>query len=165
MKRFLRNTVSTGLALALLTAPLAMAQQAPYHQDQTHSSPAHGPATPQHGTMAMQHNAPVHPGAPMAHNMESGSYGHMAAPPPGGHMAAPPPGGHMSGPPSHQAYNGGGWHTGGHYTGSRHVVNDWSHYHLRQPPHGYEWVQDGDQFVLIAVTSGIIASIIAGSMQ
>lgn len=32
-----------------------------------------------------------------------------------------------------------------------------------QPPHGYEWVQPGNQFAMIAVTSGIIASIIASS--
>ncbi len=57
------------------------------------------------------------------------------------------------------------WEHGQHYDGSRQVVSNWQHYHLRQPPHGEEWVQNGNQFVLIAVTSGIIADVIANSVS
>jgi Ni/Co efflux regulator RcnB len=71
---------------------------------------------------------------------------------------------HEQRPPQHQQMSQAHhWQHGQHYTGSRRVVGNWSHYHLRQPPHGYEWVQDGSQFVLIAVTSGIIADVLLNS--
>jgi Ni/Co efflux regulator RcnB len=74
----------------------------------------------------------------------------------------PPPMQHQE--PQHQAYGPphGGWHQGDRYNGGRETV-DWHQHHLHQPPSGYEWVQSGNQFVMIAVTTGIIASIIAGS--
>ena len=71
-------------------------------------------------------------------------------------------------PEQHQANNqphgNGNWHQGDHYNGGRQTV-DWRQHHLHEPPSGYEWVQSGNQFVMIAVTTGIIASIIAGSAQ
>jgi hypothetical protein len=73
-------------------------------------------------------------------------FNHPPGPPPG-----PPP---QGGPGWHQ------WHQGDHYHGNRYVVNNWQHYRLRPPPPGYQWVQDGSQFVLIAVASGIIADVI-----
>jgi Ni/Co efflux regulator RcnB len=33
---------------------------------------------------------------------------------------------------------------------------DWGHYHLRRPPHGYHWVRVDDDFVLVAIASGVI---------
>jgi Ni/Co efflux regulator RcnB len=74
----------------------------------------------------------------------------------------PPPPPHPE--PQHDAYGPphGGWHEGDHYNGERETV-DWHQHHLHQPPPGYEWVQSDNQFVLIAVTTGIIASIIASS--
>lgn len=74
----------------------------------------------------------------------------------------PPPMQHPQ--PQHQAYGPphGNWHQGDHYNGGRETV-DWRQHHLHEPPAGYEWVQSGNQFVMIAVTTGIIASIIASS--
>jgi Ni/Co efflux regulator RcnB len=41
---------------------------------------------------------------------------------------------------------------------------DWRQHHLRQPPRGYEWRQSDDgKYVLAAVATGLIASIIANS--
>lgn len=41
---------------------------------------------------------------------------------------------------------------------------DWRRHHLRQPPRGYEWRQTDDgNYVLAAVATGLIASIIANS--
>lgn len=34
--------------------------------------------------------------------------------------------------------------------------------HLRAPPRGYHWVRSGNDAVLVAVTSGIVASVVAG---
>lgn len=40
---------------------------------------------------------------------------------------------------------------------------DYRHYHLRQPPRGYEWRRVDNNFVLAAVATGLIASVIAAS--
>jgi Ni/Co efflux regulator RcnB len=37
---------------------------------------------------------------------------------------------------------------------------DYRRYHLRQPPRGYEWRRSNDRFVLVAVVSGVILSVI-----
>jgi len=100
--------------------------------------------------------------AASAQNYQGGPPG----PPPGqgyNHPHPPPhgpgwgPGGPGGGPGWHQ------WHRGDHYYGSRYYVHNWHHYGLRPPPPGYQWVQNGGQFVLIAVTSGVIADIILSS--
>ncbi len=55
------------------------------------------------------------------------------------------------------------WRRGG-YVGrydwdrGRHV--DYRYYHLRRPPYGYEWREVNGNYVLAAVASGLIASII-----
>ena len=149
MKRLL---LSTAAALAMLSAPLAMAQPAPNHDA------AHGPASghAEKSNMAMPHQA-----TPSGHNapqrMDAMTPGHGEK----SNMATP----RQATPMQHTAYSGHAWHNGDRYNGSRHSVSNWQYYHLRQPPAGYEWVQDGDQFVLIAVTSGIIAEVIANAMN
>ena len=42
---------------------------------------------------------------------------------------------------------------------------NWRAYHLRRPPHGYHWVWYDGNFMLVAISTGIIASILAGSMR
>jgi hypothetical protein len=80
----------------------------------------------------------------------------------------PPP------PPSkyHGMYDQGrheGWYRKGgrippSYRGSRYVVSDWNRYHLKAPPRGYQYVRsDNGDFLLAAITTGAIISIIAGS--
>ena len=39
-------------------------------------------------------------------------------------------------------------------------VNDWQNRHLQRPPRGYEWRQVDNNYVLAAVATGLIASII-----
>jgi Ni/Co efflux regulator RcnB len=62
-----------------------------------------------------------------------------------------------------------GWYKrGGHmpveYRTTRYYVNDYRVYHLRQPPRGYRWVRsDNGDFLMVAIATGIIASIIAGN--
>jgi hypothetical protein len=79
----------------------------------------------------------------------------------------PPP------PPNyHGMYDQGrheGWYRKGgrippSYRGSRYVVNDWNRYRLKPPPRGYQYIRsDNGDFLLAAVTTGAIISIIAGS--
>nr|WP_255430885.1 RcnB family protein [Rhodanobacter sp. DHG33] len=50
------------------------------------------------------------------------------------------------------------------YRGQQYVVSDWHRDHLRPPPRGYHWVRsDNGDFLLVAVTTGVIASIIAAA--
>ena len=37
---------------------------------------------------------------------------------------------------------------------------DYRKHHLRQPPRGYQWVQADNNYVMVALTTGLIASII-----
>jgi Ni/Co efflux regulator RcnB len=56
------------------------------------------------------------------------------------------------------------WRRGGHippqYRSRQYVVNDWRGHHLHAPPRGYEWVQVGGDYVLVAVATGIIAQLL-----
>jgi len=50
------------------------------------------------------------------------------------------------------------------YRSSRYVVSDYNRYHLRQPPRGYHWVRDdNNNFLLVAISSGIIADLLLHS--
>ena len=78
--------------------------------------------------------------------------------------------GHPPPPPRHDMYERGhreGWYRRGgrvpsQYRGGTYVVSDWRGNHLRPPPRGYHWVRsDNGDFLLVAVTTGIIASILA----
>ena len=40
---------------------------------------------------------------------------------------------------------------------------DYRHYHLRRPPSGYEWRQVDGNYVMAAVATGVIASVVAAS--
>ncbi|HWU75908.1 MAG TPA: RcnB family protein [Rhodanobacter sp.] len=58
-----------------------------------------------------------------------------------------------------------GWYHRGGYLPveyrTRYVVTDWRHDRLRAPPRGYHWVRsDNGDFLLVAVTTGIIADLI-----
>jgi len=63
-----------------------------------------------------------------------------------------------------------GWHKRDWHRGDRievieierhYYIDDYAHYHLRQPPRGHRWVRTPDgKFILIAVATGIIADIL-----
>jgi Ni/Co efflux regulator RcnB len=66
------------------------------------------------------------------------------------------------------------WHDGGYhhrfhrgdrflpseYRGRWYVVDDWRGYRLSAPPRGYHWVQADGDFLLVAISTGIIVSIL-----
>lgn len=60
--------------------------------------------------------------------------------------------------PNHSYYRGG--RLPREYRSNVYVVDDWRGHHLRQPPRGYHWVQTGPDYVLAAIATGVIASII-----
>jgi Ni/Co efflux regulator RcnB len=70
----------------------------------------------------------------------------------------------------HDRYNGRGagpyhkFHRGdrlsAEYRHRQYVVDNWRIHHLSPPPRGYHWVQTGPDYVLVAITTGIIAQIV-----
>jgi Ni/Co efflux regulator RcnB len=48
------------------------------------------------------------------------------------------------------------------YRHRQYVVDDWRGHHLSAPPRGYQWVQSGNDYVLIAIASGIISQLLLG---
>jgi Ni/Co efflux regulator RcnB len=60
--------------------------------------------------------------------------------------------------PDHAWYRGDRLPT--YYRGRYYVVDDWRGHHLYAPPQGYHWVQAGGDYVLVAIATGIIASIL-----
>lgn len=54
------------------------------------------------------------------------------------------------------------WKKGAKYSGKGTRVSDHRRYNLKAPPKGHRWVRDGNDFLLIATGTGIIAAIVAG---
>ncbi len=46
------------------------------------------------------------------------------------------------------------------YRSRYYVVDDWRAHHLYAPPRGYHWVQAGDDYVLAAIATGVIAALV-----
>ena len=92
-----------------------------------------------------------------------GGYDHGPPPGHGGYDHGPPPGygGYDHGPPRREAHE---WRRGEHYDGHGEWV-DWRREHLREPPRGYEWVDTGGQFVMIAIATGIITDVLLRAAQ
>jgi len=65
------------------------------------------------------------------------------------------------GGPRHDLRRGGKLHK--EYRNDRYVVNDWRGRHLSAPPRGYHWVQTGNDYVLAAIATGIIAQVLFGN--
>ncbi|MGV7206643.1 RcnB family protein [Oxalobacteraceae bacterium A2-2] len=65
---------------------------------------------------------------------------------------------HRGAGPRHNLYKGG--RLPAEYRGRQYVVDDWRAHHLSAPPRGYHWVQTGGDYVLVAITTGIIASLL-----
>lgn len=177
MKYFYLKSISFGLAVALISGPLAFADQGQDHA----SIPAHSaPATGQHSTPAQSGpqmgTGHVPSQAGMSHPSSHVSVSHSAPQMSTNHAApqsvapshnyAPAQHQEAQRPTFHPPYSSGHqWNHGDHFNGNRVVVENWNYYRLQQPPYGYEWVQDGDQFVLIAIATGIITDIIIGSVS
>ena len=67
-------------------------------------------------------------------------------------------GGERGAGPDHNFYRGGRLPT--QYRNRGYVVDDWRGHRLSAPPRGYNWVQTGGDYVLVAIATGIIAQIL-----
>ncbi len=76
-------------------------------------------------------------------------------------MHGGPPPGHVDprgAGPNHDFRRGG--RLPAEYRNHQYVVDDWRGHHLSAPPRGYHWVQTGNDYVLAAIATGVIASIL-----
>lgn len=48
------------------------------------------------------------------------------------------------------------------YRSHNYVVQDWQSHGLKRPGRGQQWVQNGGDYLLVAVASGVIAQLILG---
>ncbi len=48
------------------------------------------------------------------------------------------------------------WVRGDRYHGSSYGVSNYGYYQLRQPPRGYHWVRADNDFLLVAIATGVI---------
>ena len=60
--------------------------------------------------------------------------------------------------PDHDFYRGA--RLPAEYRNHQYVVNDWRGHGLRTPPRGYQWVQTGGDYVLVAIATGIILELL-----
>lgn len=65
------------------------------------------------------------------------------------------------GGPRHDLRRGGRLHP--EYRSERYVVRDWRARHLSAPPRDYHWVRAGNDYVLAAIATGIIAQVLLGN--
>ncbi|WP_028055971.1 RcnB family protein [Sphingobium bisphenolivorans] len=51
------------------------------------------------------------------------------------------------------------------YASNYRVIDNYRGYRLNSPPRGYHWVRSGNDAVLVAIASGIIATVMAGAIR
>ena len=65
---------------------------------------------------------------------------------------------HRGAGPDHRWYKGS--RVPPQYRGHNYVVNNWRVHHLSAPPRGYHWIQNGGDYLLVAIASGVITQVI-----
>jgi Ni/Co efflux regulator RcnB len=56
-------------------------------------------------------------------------------------------------------YGHGHWVRGHRYSGRSYVIGNYGYYRLRPPPYGYHWVRADNDFLLVAIATGVILDI------
>ena len=143
MKHLPINLLVMGCALSLAAAPLALAQDHP--NDATHPAKT-APAHPAPKKPVVHHKPVVVKRTAVNEHVTEHVNEHVTQ------RVAPVAA--ARGPVV--AAGGQRWHSGDRFVGSRVVFVDYARYNLRQPPFGYEWVQDGDELVMISLATGLI---------
>jgi len=62
--------------------------------------------------------------------------------------------------PNHEYYRGD--RLPAEYRHRNYVVDDWRGHRLSAPPRGYHWVQSGNDYILVAIATGVIAQLLLG---
>lgn len=63
--------------------------------------------------------------------------------------------------PRHDLYRGN--RLPSNYNHRQYVVDNWRSHRLSAPPRGHHWVQVGNDYVLAAIATGVIASVLLGN--
>lgn len=63
--------------------------------------------------------------------------------------------------PRHDLYRGN--RLPSNYNHRQYVVDNWRAHRLSAPPRGHHWVQVGNDYVLAAIATGVIASVLLGN--
>ena len=136
-----RSLSTLMLAAALALPALSMAQgHDDQHDDHADNGHAQQPANKPGGNPPGRQAAPLaekHPPKPVAAHVERDARG--------------------AGPD--RAFHRGD-KLSGQYRDRQYVVDDWRSHHLKAPPRGYHWVQTGNDYVLAAIATGIIAEVL-----
>lgn len=99
-------------------------------------------------------------GGPPQHQMDRNDHG-RPGPGPQAHRGPPPHApayGRRGAGPRHNFYKGG--RLPAQYRRHPYIIEDWRVHHLSEPPRGYYWVQAGNDFLLTAIATGLIAQVI-----
>jgi Ni/Co efflux regulator RcnB len=149
----IRKIIAGVIAASVGFSSLALAQPGPPRND--HRGPGAGPAQRPHGPGAMQ--GPHRPGAMQGPRHPGAMQGPRGpGPGPRGYMV---PRQDFQPFPEYRRYQRGD-RLPAPYRSSQYVVNDWRAHHLTAPPRGHYWVQNGSDYVLAAIATGIIAAVI-----
>ena len=117
--------------------------------------PDHGP----HGGPPGHSQGPQGHGPDPRHDNYSHRDDHRNGPPP--RYNGPPQ--HHAGYPEYHRYKRGD-RLPPEYRSRQYVVNDWHARGLRQPPRGSYWVQNGSDYVLAAVATGVISAVVINAL-
>ena len=132
MTRLIRSICLAGAALAF---GVSMAQAQPHHDRQNHRDDRHSQAQRHHHGGPPPHAQRLQRPAPLPYYRGGRGVG-----------------------PHHN------WHRGTRmppaYRTRHYVVNDWRSHRLSAPPRGHYWVQNGADYLLVAIATGVIAQII-----
>ena len=148
----MKHLLYAALALSAAAAPIAASAQ-PYDHDD------HGRGRAEdrrdHGDRDRDHHDRYDRTRPDSWRARAEWHGFNGARP--GYWYAPGYGYQRYNPAWHSAWRRGGYVP----VAYRHYyVQDWGYYGLRPPPPGYRWVYADGNFVLMALTSGLIADVI-----
>ncbi|AIU25755.1 RcnB family protein [Pandoraea pnomenusa] len=148
----MRNTLSLCLAAGLaVSSTMTLAQGGP--------PPMGGPGD-RGGPPGQRPGGPHGPhGGPPGHGPQKG---HMNGP-----RGGPPPRAQPGPGPDQDSWQHPNWRRGDRvpqqYRDRQYVVDDYRQYRLNPPPRGYHWVGVGGDFLLVAITTGVISQIVLGS--
>jgi Ni/Co efflux regulator RcnB len=141
MTRWTTSVMATAVALTMgLSATLAQAQP-----DNRRGPPGHSQG---HGN---GHNKGHGHAGPDRHDRYD-RHDRRPGPPPHAH------GGRHGAGPQHNWVRGS--RIPPQYRTRHYVVNDWRGHRLSPPPRGYHWVQNGGDYLLVAIATGVIAQLI-----
>lgn len=132
----------TALVASLLTTPFAMAQGDSQYPNKSYEQRQHGNDRDRRDDRRQQSRNNNNDGRAYGYDQrgERGNRGERGA------------------GPDHSYYRGERMPP--QYRTRQYIVEDWRGHHLSAPPRGYQWVQSGSDYVLVAIATGVILNLL-----